>query len=204
MSKKITMIGFQRRSLFSRCAGCLCLLLWGLMTSMTALAADREASAEYKLKAALLYKLTKFIEWPAADNLEQVDEFNLCVLGDNVFGDELQPLTSRKVRQQHIELHYFDRSDEIDCPCHLLFITDSKRAFIDSIVRGLEKQGSLTVSDINGFAKQGGVIELTQRDKKIGFTINLSAAKKANITVAAPLLELSSVIGKPREGGADE
>ena len=182
----------------------MCLLL-SLMSVplITAHASGHTASPEYKIKAALLYKLTKFIEWPQTAKQAQ-DKFNICVLGDNVFADALAPLNRRKVSEQSIAIHHFNRSAAINQQCHILFITDSKRAFLDNILGSINTQGCLTVSDIRDFADRGGVIELTQGKNKIGFKINLSQAKQADITLAAPLLELSTVINKPGEGGGDD
>ncbi|MDJ0832296.1 MAG: YfiR family protein [Gammaproteobacteria bacterium] len=182
----------------------LCLLL-GLLTvpAVPGLAAGHTASPEYKIKAALLYKLTKFIEWPQSAK-QAPGEFNICVLGDNVFADALDPLTKRKVSERSISIHYFNRSDAIDQQCHILFITDSKRAFLANILGSINTQGCLTVSDINDFAEQGGVIELTQGKNKIGFKINLAQAKQADIALAAPLLELSTVINQPGAGAGDD
>ena len=152
------------------------------------------ATPEYKLKAALLYKLTKFVEWPTGDN---GIAFHLCVLGEDVFGDALTPLAQRKVKQQPIKISNFERSDAIEDHCHLLFVTDSKRPFLDSILAGIKRPGTLTISDIKDFATQGGMIEFTRGERKVGFKINLKAAKDAGLSVAAPLLELSTVINRP-------
>ncbi|MDJ0880625.1 MAG: YfiR family protein [Gammaproteobacteria bacterium] len=175
------------------------IFLLGTLFSSPALSDDHKASPEYKLKAALLYKLTKFVEWPAALVSNAEESFNLCILGDNVFAEALEPLTQRKVREQAIKLHFFNRSNRINQHCHLLFITDSKRAFLGNILSNINKVGCLTISDINNFAEDGGVIELTRGEKKIGFKINLEEAKLANLSLAAPLLELSTVINNPNE-----
>ncbi len=179
----------------------ICLIFgWLMAATQVTFASEHTASPEYKLKAALLYKLTKFIDWPQSGKQAQT-EFNICVLGDKDFADALEPLTRRKVSTQSIAIHYFTRSDAINQQCHILYITDSRRAFLDNILGSINRQGCLTVSDIRDFAEKGGVIELTQGKNKFGFKINLSQAKQAEITLAAPLLELSTVINQP---GGDE
>lgn len=156
------------------------------------------ATPEYTLKAALLFKLSNFVEWPARQRATAA--FSLCVLGDDVFDDALQQLSGRKVRQRPVRVEYFDHSDAIGAPCHILFITESKQPFIDDILGQLEHPGTLTVSDIEDFADQGGMIEFTYAERKIGFRINLQAARDAGLSIAAPLLELSSVTTSSRDG----
>lgn len=155
-------------------------------------------AAEYKLKAALIYKLTRFVTWPQFTNstTNQVTAagFNICVLGTNPFGGVLEPLRNRKAKGENIRISYFAQSEEINKPCHLLYISDSKQAFVESIVKRFSRQATLTLSDISGFASRGGMIELTKGKKTIGFSINPKQAKLAGISFAAPLLELAKIV----------
>ena len=66
-------------------------LLWflGCLLFSQLLYAD-DSSVEYKIKAGYLYNFTKFITW-SADNAET---FNLCILGDDPFGELINPITS--------------------------------------------------------------------------------------------------------------
>jgi hypothetical protein len=159
--------------------------------------ATETVAPEYKLKAALIYKLTHFVSWPE----QSLDTgkgrrkiFAICILGDNPFGDVLEPLRNRNVKGAPIQIKYFDQSEDIASACQLLFISDSKRAFIQPILQLFSGQATLTLSDIDDFASQGGIIELTQGDNKIGFTINPNQARRAGLSIAAPLLDLATIV----------
>ena len=162
-----------------------------------------DVTPEYKLKAALLYKLTKFVEWPITDNQQRNNTFSMCVLGENVFGDALQPLQKRKVRNMPIEVDFYSQSHSIDKPCHLLFVSDSKSAFVKKIINKFEHHSTLTISDIPQFAEQGGMVGFTRGSKKIGFKINLDRAKQAKLSIAAPLLQLATIIEAQDKVGND-
>jgi len=158
---------------------------------------------EYKLKAALIYKLTHFVEWPDRSSLTSTNKnisnrykenfFNICVLGDNPFGDILEPLRQRHVEGLPIQIYYFLQSEDVGRSCQLLFISDSKRAFVKTILTTFSQRPTLSLSDIPGFAALGGMIEMTQGNKTIGFTINPDEAKAAGLSIAAPLLELANI-----------
>ncbi len=167
-----------------------------LALSVSATVADsqsnREATPEYKLKAALLFKLTRFVSWPEMDSDDS--EFNICVLGDNVFGNTLEPLRDRQANQKTINIEYFDQSADIDTFCDLLFIEESKEPFLSSILERFRTQGVLTISDIRGFAEMGGIVELTLVNSKVGFKVNRSSAKAAELSLAAPLLQLAIIV----------
>ena len=50
----------------------------------------------------------------------------------------------------------------------------------------------LTVSDYEGFAKSGGMIEFTEIDKRISVRINADAIAKANLSVQDRLQKLAN------------
>ncbi len=153
---------------------------------------ETEATPEYKLKAALLFKLTRFVSWPEMDSDES--QFNICVLGDNVFGNTLEPLRDRQANQKAINIEYFDQSADIDTFCDLLFIEESKEPFLSSILDIFRTRGVLTISDISGFAEMGGIVEFTLVNNKVGFKVNRSSAKAAELSLAAPLLQLATIV----------
>ena len=165
------------------------------MAATAPVADDRfsgEATPEYQLKAALLYKLTRFISWPemAVDE----NEFTICVLGENVFGNTLEPLKARQANEKNINIEYYDQSDDIDSFCDLLFIEESKAPFLQTILDKFKTRGVLTISDMQDFAKRGGIVELTLVDNKGGFKVNLASAKAAELSIAAPLLQLATIV----------
>ncbi len=170
------------------------MLLGNLMCTQSSGAADAVAS-EYKVKAALLYKLTHFVEWPESSPATTTREFGICVLGENVFGDILEPLRGRRLKGLSIKVDYYLQSNEVSQTCNLLFISQSKRAFLKDILNSVAGAAVLTISDINDFASQGGMIEFRQEKDSIGFSINLEQARRTGLTIAAPLLQMANVIG---------
>jgi hypothetical protein len=152
------------------------------------------STAEYKLKAALIYKLTKFIEWPESAKQSAPGRFGICVLGDDDFGEALDALEARKARELPIVIQRHTQSESIDEDCQIVFISDSKRAFLRPILQSLKARPILTLSDLDGFAQMGGILQFTRGKRRIGFLINLESAKKSQLTIAAPLLDLATVV----------
>ncbi|MBL7215949.1 MAG: YfiR family protein, partial [Phycisphaerae bacterium] len=52
----------------------------------------------------------------------------------------------------------------------------------------------LTISDLVGFAKRGGIIGFVEDNNKIRFEINLDAAQKENIKIRSQLLTLAKEV----------
>ncbi len=168
------------------------LLLLLLLLACVDLHSAGLASSEYKLKAALIYKLTRFVEWPG-DALAG-ESFGICLLGRDDFGSALDALETREVRHKPIRIQRFVQSESVDESCQILFVSKSKRPFLGNILRTLARQPILTISDLDRFAEKGGMIEFTRGRKRIGFRINLQRANSAGLKIAAPLLELATIV----------
>jgi hypothetical protein len=155
------------------------------------------SDTEYRLKAALIYKLTKFIEWPVLPRGQKLDTFGVCLLGEDQFGDALDSLSKRSVKNAPIEIYRHAQSEAIDSHCQIVYISSSKRGFIDSILQSLRGRPILSLSDLDEFAEQGGILQFTTGKQRIGFTINMENARQAKLTIAAPLLDLATLIDEP-------
>ncbi|WP_052469925.1 YfiR family protein [Thiolapillus brandeum] len=170
---------------------CFVLLVLSLLLPAELLSAGA-VSPEYKLKAALIYKLTKFVEWPR--NSRERKQFGICILGRDDFGSALNALEARQVGNQPIHIQRFAQSEAVNSSCQILFISESKRPFLKTILHSLAPLPILTIGDMGEFAEMGGMIELTRGHKRIGFRINLQQADRAGLKIAAPLLDLATIV----------
>ncbi len=168
-------------------------LLFSYYTS-SAMAAEYSAVAEYKLKAALIYKLTGFVEWPERINTSDTDKFGICVLGRDDFGNSLDGLEGRVVGDYPITIKRFAQSSSINSECQIVFISESKKAYLTEISKALLQYPILTIGDSENFAEKGGMLQFTEGDKRIGFKVNLVNAKLAGLKIAAPFLKICTVV----------
>jgi len=76
----------------------------------------------------------------------------------------------------------------------MLFIADSEKEKVRTILKGLENTPVVTVSDIPGFAEQGGTIEFVLRQGRLSFKINLAEARKRHLRINASLLSLATEV----------
>jgi hypothetical protein len=161
--------------------------------------ADAESSsAEYKLKAALLYKLTNFVVWPDYDALK--NQFFICVLGKDKFGKALDVLEEHNVSGLPVTVRRLRQSEAINEQCDLVFISESKQPFYKKIFYRLSDRPVLTIGDSEQFAQEGGMIQFTHGDKRIGFKINIQVVKSAGLKISAPLLQLSTIVSTQSKG----
>jgi hypothetical protein len=146
---------------------------------------------EYQIKAAYLYNFAKFIQWP---NEGAESSLNLCVIGENPFGDMLEKTVAGKaVRGLPLNVRGVSLDQEID-GCHLAFVPRSEADSIPRILDRISGTSVLTIGESEEFAKRGGVIELVEKGGSVRFLINRTAASNAHLTVSSQLLKLASGI----------
>jgi hypothetical protein len=142
---------------------------------------------EYEVKAAFLFNFLKFIEWPAAAN---DSPWVIGVLGHDPFGDVLdQTVLGKSVNGRHVEIRRYSRLSDVK-DCNILFISraDFERSGIPA------QKGLLTVGEIPGFLKSGGIINFYLEDKRLHFEIGALAARSAGLQVSSQLMKLGRAL----------
>ncbi len=148
------------------------------------------------VKAALLFKLPRFTYWPERDGPGAPIE--LCIWGENPFGDALEPLAQTPIDGRGVSLHYPSAVEQAQA-CSMVFFPHSAAAplKIEPLLLALSGQSVLTVSDIPGFAQAGGMVELAahpQDASKLHILINQSAAASQGVKFNAQLLRLATLL----------
>ncbi|HFE36978.1 MAG TPA: YfiR family protein [Gammaproteobacteria bacterium] len=151
------------------------------------------ADTEYTIKAAIVYKLPKFVSWPEDAFKETTNSFYICLLGNDGFRAALNTLTSRKIAGRSIVVTQFEVNQIPNETCHLVFVSRKAQAYLPNLLKSFLNKPMLTISDIPGFAKNGGHIEIYKKNKRFAFRINNKVAKQARLILAAPLLSMSTL-----------
>ena len=155
-------------------------------------------ATEYAVKAAFLYHFAKFIEWPESVGGPSPAVVTLCVVGADPFGDALDELAARgadgladgtQVRVRHVT-GLTSRAG-----CHIAFISNSERSRLATHLANATAEHVVTVSELNGFAEAGGVIQFVLEDGKVRFWINRGAAERGGVRLSSRLLALARIVG---------
>ena len=144
--------------------------------------------AEQDIKAGLLYNFLRYTQWPAAHTDPVV-----CVYGHDPFDGRLAPMSGRTVNQHTIQVRTIRAASEIDA-CSILVVNAEERGRWPQLRSYLLRRNVLTVSDYDGFARSGGMVEFTRINSRIGVRINVEAVNAADLTVQDRLLRLASVV----------
>ena len=147
-----------------------------------------DTERKYPLISAYIYNFTQFTVWPES---AVKGVFTVCVVGHDPFGSFLNPIQSKEVKGLKITIKRYNSGKEGGLSsCNILFIAGSESGNIDSILAPLRGTPVLTMSDVDGFADAGGMVEFKPESGKIGIWIDLSAVKTASISISSKLLSL--------------
>ena len=147
--------------------------------------------AEYKVKAAFLYKFASYVEWPA-DVFERPDSpFVIGVTGADALADELaQILVGRSIGGRPVAVRKLRRGDPVS-GLHILFVGRSNRGLPSDVLASAKGRPVLTVTESEDAFALGSVINFVIVDDKVRFDVALREAEQANLKVSARLLSVA-------------
>jgi hypothetical protein len=151
------------------------------------------STVEYRVKAAFLYNFTKFVEWPA-NGSKKGQPFQLGIVGEDSFGDEINGLAGRAVGNRSLTIERHQSWNDRAVECEILFISGSQEKKLPEIIRRLDGNPVLTIGDTAGYASRGVMINFFMEDNKVRFEINPKQANRAGLKISSRLLKLASIL----------
>jgi hypothetical protein len=155
---------------------------------------QEESVDEYKLKAAMLYHLKEFVEWPASANLDRHSPILLCILGQDPFANSLSVTIPKETDNGRLVVIRHLQSETEIPGCHILYISSSQRKIAAHIFTILNGSSVLTVGEMAQFAAHGGMIQFSLDEQHVRFDINLDAASRAGLRISSKLLALAQIV----------
>lgn len=172
---------------------------WFLLNPLNAISVNEE-TLEYPLKLAFLYNFTKFIEWPSNSFRDPGASLAICIIGNDPFSPVLEAeLRTRMVGSHPVEIKTL-KSNDVLSVCHMVFVPVTEKSQAARIVSGLKGSSTLTVGEIEGFAVQGGIINLTVEENKLHFEVNPLAAERAGLKISSRLLSMATIVKEEDNG----
>jgi uncharacterized protein DUF4154 len=159
-----------------------------LLTPMTAAAQD---VTEPALKAAFIYNFAKFTEWPA-DAVATGAPLVLCVLGDAAIGEALERVVKGRTLAGHsISVSQAPADGRRLGACHIAYVSGVTASQAAEVVAGVRNAPVLTISDVEGFIKLGGIAQFFFEHGQLRFDVKLASVKRARLQISSKLLALA-------------
>jgi len=164
---------------------------WALVFAAAVWTQAASGPTEYQVKAAFVFNFVQFVDWPAAAFAAAESPLIIGVIGEDPFGPVLDAtVKGEKINGRSLAVKRLAANDD-PAACHVLFVSRSEQDRVGSLLERLKGAPVLTVSEQDGFARRGGVINFITLENKVRFEINPSAARRAGLSISSKLLNLA-------------
>lgn len=154
---------------------------------------DVSAVLERRLKAALLYRMVAYVDFPEALFPKADTPFTIGIAGADSLAAELSEFaTGRTVLNRPLAVRAV-RTPEAARDVHLMFIGRAEQAQLGTLLRAAPPT-ALIVTESDDALRQGSVINFLIIDGQVRFEVSLEAARKRSLRLSARLLSVAHSI----------
>jgi len=155
-------------------------------------AGDSSGKTEDLIRSAMIYNFCKFVQWPESD----LDTLVLGVMAAPDATLDFSSIQGKAVQDSYIKVRQVASSEDL-AGCQLVFIPKGLEGQLQGAFAAAQAESILTISEIDGFCSQGGIIQLVERRGKLRFFINNKAAGESRLQLSSQLLKMAKIV----EGG---
>lgn len=188
----------RHRTLVRRCvvAGLLSIALLASLSTPGSAAGGENGprQPEYLIKAAYLYNFALFVEWPDDAFADLDAPFVVGILEPDPFGWAIdKTVEGKRINSRRIVVERLQSTQDLR-HCHILFVSGADGAVAADLTKRLGSLPILIVDDAPKGAEPSGTVTFTVKDDKVGFEIDLQAAKRTRLKIGSRILSLARFV----------
>ncbi len=145
-------------------------------------------TAEYRVKAAFLYKFGGYVEWPQGVFAKPDSPIAIGVIGADALAEELARIVAgRTINGRPVTVRKL-RPGEAVARLHVLFVGRSDSSRLADILAAAKGQPLLTVTESEEALELGSMINFVVVEDKVRFDIAPPPSESSNLKISARLL----------------
>lgn len=165
----------------------------GPVSPSTVAAQSRDERA---VRAAYLYNLIKFVQWPAPGT-----QLTVAFTGDAGTSDVIGHLLDGKTSDGQTIRVASSGADQDLQHCSVLYVAAASDRDVRRTLDRVKGRGVLTVGESDAFARAGGMVALVNSGDHIRIEVNLDATQAAGILISSRMLGLATIVHTSGKGG---
>jgi hypothetical protein len=146
-------------------------------------------SDESDVKAAIVYNLLLFVEWPGLP--APARGLRLCVLEDGALTSALHAHAGKKVQGAALEIHRIHGINQELDTCAAVMVEAGSMGALARLAVAARNRPLLVIAEGTGVAERGAMIGLHTDGGRIAFDINYGAMKRSGLTPSSKILRLA-------------
>lgn len=165
-----------------------------LMALLLALVSPRAwAVEEDELKAAIVFNILLFVEWPAEALPVSGLPLVLCVGPGAVLNPALKSLQGKPLNKTRLEVRDTEPG-AVSPSCHAMFVEAQDGMHAATPARPGTLPNLLVISDDAALPSPAAAVILRRVGNRVAFDVNLHAARLAHLQLSSKLLRLAKVV----------
>lgn len=185
------------KSVRARCLARACTLmalLAGATAQSAADAAESDVSIEYRVKAAFVYQIAGYVEWPDTAFPRRDTPVTIAVLGAEALAEELTRIVpGRRINNRPIAVRRLQDGASLD-GVHILFVGHERRSQIANLAQKAREHGVLLVTESEGVLAEGSMVNFIVVEGRVRFEVGLDAARRSGLKLSSRLLAVAQQV----------
>lgn len=172
----------------------LCLALCSLHLAALAQApatTSTAAASEERVKGVSIYKFLNYVEWPASAFDKPDSPYVIGVLGADEVADELARVAAGRTMNNRGVIVKRLQAGESFNGIHVLFIGKGERARQAQILKQVQLQPKLLITETDGALAQGSMINFKMVDERVRFEVALDPVEKSGLKLNSRMLAVA-------------
>ena len=153
---------------------------------------------EYNVKIGFIYNFINFVSWPEGVFEDDSQPIILCLISHGAPSEVLYKLDGKSVKGRPINVVPYDGGRCLP-QSHVLFFATQDTTIVKQVLGLADGLGILSIGEVEGFTRLGGVINFFEEDNRLRFKINMDAAKREGLKMSSQLLRSAQIVGKEDE-----
>jgi hypothetical protein len=172
---------------------CHALLIWAVCCAAFGAPADG-GNVERAVKAASIYRFLPYIEWPPSAFARPDGPLVIGVAGADELAEELGRVTTgRAIDGKSVQVRKLRPGDPVS-GLQVLFIGRSQADAQAQLLRTVQAQPVLTITDTEGALAWGSMINFRLVDGRVRFEVSLGAAEKGGLKISSRMLQVALAV----------
>lgn len=154
---------------------------------------DSVTGSEYEVKLGFIYNFINFVTWPETTFESNSDPLVMCIASDNPSSEVLFKMDGKRINQRKIKVITYQEETCLT-QSHTLFFATQDKAFIQQVLDRIRGLSILTIGEVDGFARMGGVINFFEDHNRLRFRVNIDAVKRNALKMSSQLLVSAQIV----------
>lgn len=156
-----------------------------------------QAATEYGVKAAFVFNVANFVEWPTSVFPTPSTPIRVAVISGHPLPDFASTLTAKTIRGRSVVVETYEHAEQVGT-VHIVFVAADAAAELRAAVKGSGGRPVLTIAEQPIETPGEAVISVGVSLTRLVFAVNLDAADAAELKISTNLLKLAKSVRSSR------